>query len=151
MKIIKFSLILLIVSLGACSTLTLQPADFAWPLESVLAVDNDGNVKEDRYSLSFNTKDLFLEETGDSLGYKGKEIRLIRDAKGFYYITAQNFKNVYVFTDEEGKLSLDNKIVISEEAVMKDPVFNQRPPYIELIDGLNKHLLSNEGIKNEEE
>jgi hypothetical protein len=34
---------------------------------------------------------------------------------------------------------------------MENPVFNQRPPYIELVDGQTKHLLSNEGIKNEEE
>jgi hypothetical protein len=151
MKLIKYSAIIFIASFAACSTLTLQPADFAWPIESVLKVDDNGSVKEDRYSLTFNAKDLFLEETGDSLGYEGKEIRIIRDTKGFFYITAENFKTVYVFTDDEGKLCLDNKIVISEEAVMEDPVFNQRQPYIELVDGLNKHLLSNEGIKNEEE
>ena len=150
MKIIKFSPIIFIVFLAACSTLVLQPADFAWPIESVLKVDNDGSVKEDRHSLTFNTKELFLEETGDSLGYQDKEIRVIRDAKGFFYITAKNFKNVYVFKTDEGKLRLDEKIVISEETAMENPVFNQRPPYIELVDGPNKHLLSNEGIKNEE-
>jgi hypothetical protein len=117
----------------------------------VLKVDSNGSVKEVRHSISFNTKDLFLEETGDSLGYEDKEIRVIRDTKGFFYITAKNFKNVYVFSDDEGKLCLDDKIVISEESVMENPVFNQRPPYIELVDGQTKHLLSNEGIKNEEE
>ena len=151
MKLIKFSLIIFIIALGACSTLTLQPADFAWPIESVLQVDNDGSVKEERHSLTFNTKELFLKETGDSLGYQGKEIRVIRDAKGFFYITAKNFKNVYVFKADEGKLRLDDKIVISEETAMENPVFNQRPPYIELVDGLNKHLLNNEGLKSEEE
>ena len=151
MKLIKFSLIIIVISFAACSTLILQPADFAWPIESVLKVDNDGSVKEERHSLTFNTKDLFLEETRDSLGYEGKEIRVIRDAKGFFYITAKNFKNVYVFTDDEGNLCLDDKIIISEEAVLENPAFNQRTPYIELVDGSTKHLLSNEGLKNEEE
>ena len=151
MRLIKFIPAIFLVSLAACSTLILQPADFAWPVESVLNVDDNGNVKEDRHSLMFNTKELFLEETGDSLGYSDKEIRVIRDGKGFYYITGRNFKNVYVFTNDEGKLCLDNKIVISEEAVMENPAFNQRPPYVELVDGHNKHLLSNEGIKSEEE
>ena len=153
MRLIKFIPIIFLVSLTACSTLILQPADFAWPVESVLSVDNNGNVKEDRHSVTFNTKELFLEETGDSLGYEGKEIRVIRDGKGFFFITAKNFKNVYIFTDDEGKLCLDDKIVLFEEegAVMENPAFNQRPPYVELVDGPNKHLLTNEGIKSEEE
>ncbi|RPI66885.1 MAG: hypothetical protein EHM47_15830, partial [Ignavibacteriales bacterium] len=115
MRLIKFIPIIFLVSLTACSTLILQPADFAWPVESVLSVDNNGVVKEDRHSLTFNTKELFLEETGDSLAYEGKEIRVIRDGKGFFFITAKNFKNVYVFADDEGKLCLDDKIVIAGE------------------------------------
>ena len=146
MKLIKFIPIIFIVSLTACSTLILQPADFAWPVESVLSVDNNGNVKEDRHSVTFNTKELFLEERGDSLGYEGKEIRVIRDGKGFFFITAKNFKNVYVFKTDEGKLVQENKIFVSEFG-LQAPAFNQRDPYIELIDGTNKMNLTHKGVE----
>jgi hypothetical protein len=131
---------------AACSSLTLQPVNYAWPLESVLAIDGDGNVAEDRYYIGFNTKGLFFEEFEDSSAYMGKEIRMIRDAQGFYYITSPNFKNVYVFTSDEGSLCLDNKILISETGI-ESPAFNQRIPFIELVNGGNKTNLTNEGVE----
>ncbi len=95
-RLLILFLFLILISV-ACSVLTLQPANFAWPLESVLPVDNSGNISEDRYSLEVNTVGLFFEEFQDSLAYSGKEIRMIRDNQGFYFMTASNFKNVYVF------------------------------------------------------
>ena len=137
--------LMLITIIAACSTLTLQPADFAWPLESVLPVNDEGIVLEDRYSLEFNTKAMFFEEFQDSLAYMVREIRIIRDNQGFYFITGSNFKNVYVFKAIEEKLVLDNKIFISEFG-LQTPAFNQRKPYIELVDGSNKMNLTSEGI-----
>ena len=55
-----FLLIITSVVLSSCSSLTLTPAEFSWPLESVLKIDNNGFVKEDRNSISFDTKALFL-------------------------------------------------------------------------------------------
>ena len=131
----------------ACSSLTLQSANFAWPIESVLPVNSDGNVVDKRYSIEFNTRPLFFEEYQDSSAYMDKEIRLIRDHQGYYYMTANEFKNVYVFQAEEGKLILENKIVISESGIVK-PAFNQRNTYIELIDANNKILsLTHQGIE----
>ena len=142
--LILFSFLILITA--ACSVLTLQPANFAWPIESVLPVDDNGKVREDRYSVEVNTVGLFFEEIQDSLSYKNKEIRLIRDNQGFYFMTASNFKNVYVFKTDEGKLVLDNKIFISEFG-LQAPAFNQRDPYIELVDGTNKMNLTHKGIE----
>jgi hypothetical protein len=131
----------------ACSSLTLQSANFAWPIESVLPVNSDGNVVDQRYSIEFNTRPLFFEEYQDSSAYMDKEIRLIRDHQGYYYMTANEFKNVYVFQAEEGKLILENKIAISESGIVK-PAFNQRNTYIELIDANNKILsLTHQGIE----
>jgi len=141
--LILFSFLILITA--ACSVLTLQPANFSWPLESVLPVDDNGKVTEDRYSLEVNTVGLFFEEFQDSLSYKGKEIRMIRDNQGFYFLTSTNFKNVYVFKADEGKLVQENKIFISEFG-LKTPAFNQRDPYIELADGTNKMNLTHKGI-----
>ena len=150
MKLSKIILLLSTFFIPACSTLMLQPADFSWPVEAVMKVDNNGNVQENRYSISFNSKDLFLQETGDSLGYKNKELRVIRDVKGYYFMTANNFKDVYVFNPVDGALQLKNKIEISDSLKMKNPALNQRPPYIELIYG-SKHVnLTADGIAEEE-
>jgi hypothetical protein len=143
--IIIFLLPLLIIS---CSSLVLTQADFSWPVESVLIPDEDGFVKEERYSFSFNSKNLFLEETGDSLAYFDKEVRIIRDTRGYYYITSNNFKNVYVFENRDGALKLEKKLSVSETGITR-PAFNQRPPYVELVDGNNKHLLTYDGIAKE--
>jgi hypothetical protein len=151
MKLVRVILILLFLSFAGCSSLVLKPVDFAWPVESVLHVDNNGFVKEDRHTLYFNVKPLFLEETeGDSIAYLDKDIRIIRDTKGYYFVTAKNFKNVYVFVGTDGELKLDNKIEMSEKEGMSNPAFNQRIPYVELVDNGKKTLLSNEGIESED-
>ena len=144
-KFLAFSFFLILLT-AACSVLKLQPANFSWPIESILPIDDQGNVVEDRYSTEFNTKGLFFEEFQDSLAYKEKEINLIRNNEGYYFITAPEFKNVYVFVAEEGVLALHKKITISEVALNK-PAFNQRETYIELIDGDKKFNLSSQGIE----
>jgi hypothetical protein len=146
MKRIIFSSLLLFIITAACSVLTLQPANFSWPLESVLPVDDNGKVTEDRYAIEVNTIGLFFEEFQDSLSYKGKEIRMIRDNQGFYFLTASNFKNVYVFKVDEGKLVQENKIFLSEFG-LQTPAFNQRDPYVELVDGTYKMNLTHKGTE----
>jgi hypothetical protein len=146
MKQLLIVSLILSAILASCSVLTLQPANFSWPLESVLPVDNNGKVIDDRYSIEVNTVGLFFEEFQDSLSYKGKEIRMIRDNQGFYFMTASNFKNVYVFKAEEGKMIQENKIFISEFG-LKTPAFNQRDPYIELVDETNKMNLTYKGVE----
>lgn len=149
--VLKFAAVALIIFTG-CSTVILKPVDFAWPVESVLNVERNGNVDSKRYSISFDTKELFLDETGDSSGYMNKELRIIRDTKGYYFMVSNNFKNVYVFNAKDGTLQLNNKIEISDSTGIKEPAFNQRPPYIQLIFNNNKEvLLDNNGIKEEEE
>jgi len=144
-KFILISAVLLLLG-TACSMLTLQPADFSWPVESLLKVDDQGNVTEDRYATSFNTVGLFYEEFQDSMAYKGKSIHLIRNNRGDYFITGEEFKNVYVFKASEGTLVLEKKIFISEFG-LKQPALNQRSPYIELLDGDNKMNLTSDGVE----
>lgn len=141
---IILSLSLIFISIS-CTTLNLQPADFAWPVESALKVDNKGNVTEERYSTEFNTVGLFFEEFKDSMSFKGREIRLIRSNWGDYFITGKEFKNVYVFKAKEGTLVLEKKIFVSEFG-LKEPAFNQRSPYIELVDGDYNINLTSDGI-----
>jgi len=146
MKRLLILFLFLILITAACSVLTLQPANFSWPLESVLPVDGNGKVTDDRYSIEVNTVGLFFEEFQDSLSYKSKEIRMIRDNQGFYFLTSSNFKNVYVFKADEGKLVQENKIFISEFG-LQTPAFNQRDPFIELVDGTYKMNLTHKGIQ----
>ncbi len=146
MKMVRrFLPFFLLLLLTACSSLNLRPGDFGWPIETVLKVDNKGYVEEQRYSFTLKVKKLFWEEFADSTNFAGKEIRMIRDKNGFYFVTGVNFKNVYVFEFEEGGLSLEKKIQISEKA-LSAPAFNQKSPGIELIDGSTKYLLNNKGI-----
>lgn len=147
MKLLRITLSgLTVLILYSCSTLILKPADFSWPIESVLKVEDDGHASADRYTFSFNIKPLFYEEMEDSLAYLDREIRVIRNYQGYYFITANDFKNVYVFESSEGEFELEEKIPIDETG-LKKPVFNQRSPYIELIDGTNRYYLSKSGIE----
>ena len=137
---------LLFITAAGCSSLKLTQTDFAWPIESVMKIDQQGGVSDNRFSFSVNVKPLFLAETGDSLSYTSKELRMIRDTKGYYYATSAGFKNIYLFQVSDGAFTLYDKFLIDEKG-MSTPVMNQRPPYIELINGANKYLLTNEGLK----
>ncbi|MHB9014227.1 MAG: hypothetical protein ACYC49_18605 [Ignavibacteriaceae bacterium] len=153
MKTIKLLLIGSFLFIGACSTLVLKPADFAWPVESVLSVDNNGKVDIKRYSINFDARELFLKETGDSLSYQNQQLRVIRNLNGYYFMVANNFRNVYVFNVDEGTFRLEKKIEISDKTGIQNPVFNQRPPFIELVYGVNdssKINLTEKGISKEE-
>lgn len=143
---ILVALIISITIITACSSLKLSPAEFAWQIESVLKINNDGFAKEERYSFSFNTKSLFMEEMQDSMAYVGKELRIIRNQDGYYFITSKGFKNVYIFETSEGSFSLKEKITINETG-LNNPFFNQRTPYIELVDGNFKAYLTSEGLQ----
>lgn len=146
---LKYSIILVAAFFAGCSTLRLSPADFSWPVESLIHVDDNGVGKVDRYAISFNAKPIYYEETGDSLAYLDRDLRIIRDTLGYYYITGNKFKNVYIFTMGDGAFNLYNEISISEDGI-SNPVFNQRPPFIELIEGDQQYYLSNNGIEKKE-
>jgi hypothetical protein len=140
----SFSSIVLSMSiLAGCSSLTLKPGDFAWPVECALSVDGHGYVHSERYSFSLNVKELLFTETQDSVNVSKVTLRVIRDVKGYYFITAAKFKNIYVFEQTESGLKLKNKILISENG-LNEPAFNQRVPYIQMVNGNNPPVLVTE-------
>ncbi len=143
-------LVLLASLVAGCSPLMLKPADFSWPIEDEIKSDSHGMVNEDRYSLSFSIKPLMYAELKDSVHVSNRSIRLIRDIRGYYYITAPKFKNVYVFAQGDGGLVLEKAIPVSKDGLTA-PAFNQRVPYIELINGNDKPImLTKDGIHEEE-
>lgn len=145
-KYIFFSLGLMsLLLLISCSSVVLKPADFAWPIESVLKVNDKGMIQDQRHALSVNVRELFFLETGDSVNIT-VPVRVIRDNNGYYYITAPKFKNVYVFEQVEGGLKLVNTIFISSNG-LTSPAFNQRSPYIQLLNEKDApRMLTKDGI-----
>jgi len=146
MKFASIAIVLLLVTITGCSPLSLKPADFGWPVESVLKADSKGMVQENRYQLSFNIRPMIFAETGDSTN-ASIIVRVIRDRAGYYFITAQGFKHVYVFGTGDGALTLESKIMISETG-LNAPAFNARPPHVQLLNGSGRPvLLSKSGIQ----
>ncbi len=146
MKVNHILIVLFIFIIAGCSSLTLKPCDFAWPVECVLNVDAHGNVKNERYSFTFNVKELLFAETQDSVNISKVSLRMIRDGKGFYFVTAAQFKNVYVFEQSEDGLKLKNKIPVAQNG-LSEPALNQRIPYIQIVDGKNPTiLLTKDGV-----
>ncbi|MDE3057580.1 MAG: hypothetical protein KGJ59_06460 [Bacteroidota bacterium] len=144
---ILFCALALTAIISGCTTLTLAPVDYSWPLESVMKVSDKGTIEESRYNIVINVKPLFFEESKDSTHVAGITLRVIRDGNGFYYITAPKFKNVYVFASAEGALKLERKIPVSQTG-LTSPAMNQRPPFIELLSGKDKPVfLNNNGIQ----
>ena len=130
----------------SCSSMKIESVDFSWPVESILDIDANGVIKDQRFSIIINTKVLFDEERKDNPNIQPKQIHIIRNKNGFYFITADGFKNVYVFKSGMGSLELEKKILISEVGMNK-PAFNQRSPNVELLDGNNAPKnLTHEGI-----
>ncbi len=149
MKTSGMFLALLAIMAAGCSPLVLKPADFSWPIEDELKSDSRGFVHEERYSLSFSIKPLMYTEFRDSVHVANQPIRLIRGIRGYYYITAPRFKNVYVFSQGNGGLALVRKFLVSKKG-MSAPAFNQRAPYIEILDGSHKPIFLNiNGIQEE--
>ena len=124
----------LLLLLPACSTLTLEHTNFAWPVETVLTVNSMNVIEEGRYAFSVNVAPLAQEEFQDSTALRGKTVRVIRNWLGYYFVTGPHFKNVYVFRSGEGSLEGVNAIPVSESG-LNQPALNQRHPYIELVDG----------------
>lgn len=106
-------------------------------------------VDAKRYSVAFTVTPLLAKEFAeDSMAAKNtKEIRLIRDKAGFYYLTGKKFKNVYVLVQSEGALAVNNTLTISAERPMDDPKFDQKDSYIELWNGKEKFQLNKGGAQ----
>ncbi|MBD3615772.1 MAG: hypothetical protein HUJ22_04295 [Gracilimonas sp.] len=136
-----------IVMLGtACKTFVVENVNYAQQIESVLVPDENGNVHDVRHGITFNVTPFQEQEFGveDSAKTEIKEVRLIRNAEGYYFITANNFKNVYVMEPGKGNLRLRNKIQVSEER-LSAPAFNLRDASVQLVKtDTNEVLTMNE-------
>ena len=121
------------VVLIACGT-TIDGVRYAWPVESVLTVGNNNLVEDGRHGLTFSVGAIAEKEFADSTSLRGKDIRLLRDNEGFYFLTGKKFKNVYVLSSGTASLHVKSQIEVAPRG-LDDPALNQRLPYVELVDG----------------
>ncbi len=155
MKLSKVTLLfsILLVCVTACNkTLVIEDVNYAQYVESVLIPNEDGIVTDYRNNISFSINSLLSEEHGENTNSNVNEIRLIRNQQGFYFITADQFKHVYVFEPKRGELKLKETIEISIDG-LESPIFNWRDPYIEIIANNREetHFLNEKGIVSENE
>lgn len=133
-------------ALISCASLKIENVDFGWPVESVVAVGDDNMVLDKRYSITFPTSALAMEEFENPDALKGAKLRVLRNQEGYYFVTGPKFRHVYVFGPGEGMLGQEEKILVSETG-LNDPALNNRPPNVELVDGDTfKKVLTSSGI-----
>jgi hypothetical protein len=143
-----FALTAVALVLPACSSLTLEHVNYSWPVESPLTVTSSNTVDDVRYGLAFPIGGVAAAEFGDSTALRGTVIRVIRNAEGYYFLTGPRFKHVYVFAPGGGTLVQHAALEVSTTG-LTSPALNQRPPYIELLDGdrTSRRLTSSEIVE----
>ena len=118
---------------GCKQSMVISKVDYSQSIESVLTPDENGTVTDVKHGLSFNIKPLQYAETQDTSSVTTEQVRYIRGQEGFYYITAPNYKNVYVMAPEKSKLKLQEKLTVSESGISM-PALNQREAYVQLVN-----------------
>ncbi len=143
------ALIFLVASLfTACSSITIKPVQYGWPVENVVKIASDFNITFPRYSISMNVKNIFEKENLiNNNSPVSHQVRFIRDNRGYYYLTGEMFKNVYVLVPEDSEMKVVNEIFINKKG-MVSPAMNQRGNYIELLlnNGKKRLKINKDGI-----
>ncbi len=134
-----------VLFLQACNkSLVVKNVNYAQQIESVLVPDSDGIVTDVRFGLSYSIMPFQYEEFEDTTSVQVSEVRMIRNNQGYYFITADKFKHVYVMAPKRGEFKLEKKILVDEEG-LNAPAFNWRNPVVQLIYGSrNVVILINE-------
>lgn len=120
---IFITMIATVLLAGCKQSMVISKVDYSQSIESVLQPDEDGTVKDVKHGLTFNIKPIQYAETQDTSSVTTNQVRYIRGQEGYYYITAPNYKNVYVMAPEKGKLVLKETLKTSEDGISK-PAFN---------------------------
>lgn len=118
---------------GCKQSMVISNVDYSQSIESVLQPAKDGTVEDPKHGIVFNIKPIQYAETQDTSSVTTKQLRYIRGQEGYYYLTAPNYKNVYVMAPEKGKLVLKESLKVANKGISK-PAFNQRMTHIQLIN-----------------
>ncbi|MFD2532278.1 hypothetical protein [Gracilimonas halophila] len=127
---------------AACNKFVVENVNYSQQIESVLIPDENGDVNDIRHGITFNIEPFKIQEFGEEdTTPEIKEVRLIRNAEGYYFITANQFKNVYVMEPGKSELKLKNKIQVSEER-LNAPAFNLRDKAVQLVKTDTNEILT---------
>lgn len=141
----------LVFTIGCNKSLVVKNVDYSQQIETVLSPNGDGVVHDVRHGISYSVLPFQFEETRDTSSVTVSKVRMIRNSEGFYFITADGFKHVYVMAPQRGELRLKKKIMVNEEGLTA-PAFNWRDPIVQLLDQSNEqvYLINENGIYKEE-
>ncbi|PAU95497.1 hypothetical protein CK503_00070 [Aliifodinibius salipaludis] len=131
--VMMISVIAVVLLTGCKQSMVISQVDYSQSIESVLQPDEDGTVEDPKHGITFNIKPIQYAETQDTSSVTTKQVRYIRGNEGYYYITAPDYKNVYVMAPEKGKLVLKETLKIGDKAIA-EPAFNQRNTHIQLVN-----------------
>lgn len=150
-KRLLFILSVVLVATACKPAFEVTNVDYSQQLETVLQPGADGMVEDTRHGIRFNILPFQYKEFKDSSSVQVEQVRLIRNAAGYYFITANNFKNVYVMEPEENKLVQKKTIEITGDS-FSNPAFNLRSPYVQLVfeDSPYVYHLTQDGIQSVE-
>lgn len=133
LKIIAFAVAAALLVAGCKQSMVISKVDYSHSIESVVTPDENGVVEDGQHGLKFNIKPLQYAETQDTSSVTTDQVRYIRGQEGYYYITAPNYKNVYVMAPDKGTLKLKKKLEVSESG-LDQPALNQRLSHIQLLN-----------------
>lgn len=152
----KISLLVLVAGAfifqGCNKSLVVKNVNYAQQLETVLVPDSNGDVNDVRHGISYSILPFQFEEFQDTSSVQVTEVRMIRNSDGYYFITADKFKHVYVMAPKQGELKLKKKILVDEQGLLS-PAFNWRAPDVQLVNKQTNevYLMNEEGISNNTE
>ena len=127
------SVVAAVLLTGCKQSMVISKVDYSQSIESVLQPDDDGTVTDPQHGITFNIKPIQYAETQDTSSVTTNQVRYIRGQEGYYYITAPDYKNIYVMAPDKGKLVLKETLKVTDEGITK-PAFNQRMTHIQLLN-----------------
>jgi hypothetical protein len=127
------SVVAAVLLTGCKQSMVISKVDYSQSIESVLQPDDDGTVTDPQHGITFNIKPIQYAETQDTSSVTTNQVRYIRGQEGYYYITAPDYKNIYVMAPDKGKLVLKETLKVTDEGIAK-PAFNQRMTHIQLLN-----------------
>ncbi|PID28313.1 MAG: hypothetical protein CR982_04500 [Candidatus Cloacimonadota bacterium] len=133
----------LIMTISCSKNIVVKDVDYGWALEKVIKVSKD--TKKVKRPDLFKFDPIYFFQAEDVLLGSNNSLRIIRDREGFYFVTSNMFKNVYVLAWAEGGLELINKIDLGVENLEK-PFFNQKGDYIILVNKNREFKLNRLGV-----
>ncbi|NIT61251.1 MAG: hypothetical protein GWN00_35120, partial [Aliifodinibius sp.] len=107
------SVVAAVLLTGCKQSMVISKVDYSQSIESVLQPDDEGTVTDPQHGITFNIKPIQYAETQDTSSVTTNQVRYIRGQEGYYYITAPDYKNVYVMAPEKGKLVLKETLKVT--------------------------------------